>query len=375
MAAALQSRDRLSGLPNEIKLEIFLQLPDAASVYHFSMASKDFRSILDEYYATIVRTLVNHLVSPECAKLAVMANASRRVDTKDDSDIQHFFDCFMNRDDLDDDLLQLQTASEIPSLHHAIIALQNQGLHSWVFRPNPSGDTLIDPATDPMRLIQSYYILEVFSKLCLRVSGSDARAFHFSFGCFSFGQLASEEDSSFILPSGWPSKFWGHFSEEELDLVARLIDVMYYHQRQGKPSRTSPNNPLIFPYVDQPIHAVWKMMRDCETNPFPDDEYNDLTQMPEGTICPTCDIPGTEGKRLSITAGTCSFEAVYHLANFYGHHGKHGYHYEWSVIIYEWLYKLVWKYKRIIANLKSQGEPYVRPGISAASPFLAGLGR
>ncbi|KAK7932050.1 hypothetical protein PG985_002762 [Apiospora marii] len=232
MASALQPRHRLSSLPNEIKLEIFLQLPDAASVHNFSMISKDFRLILDQHHATIVRTLVNHLVSSECAKLAVMANESRWVDTTDDSDIQHFFDRFMNQDELGD--LDLETANDIPLLHHAIIALQNQSFHSWVFRPNQSGDTRVDPATDPTRLIQSYYILEIFCNLCLSVNGPSVDDRY-----FSFGLIASDEDSSVLISDGWPCKFWGHFSEDELDLVARLIDVMYYHQAQGTPPRTS----------------------------------------------------------------------------------------------------------------------------------------
>ncbi|KAK6854962.1 hypothetical protein PG995_008494 [Apiospora arundinis] len=160
MALSAQSRDRLSRLPTELKLEIFLNLSDAPSVFNLSLASKGFRNILEDFYPTIVRTLVSRLVPPECTKLAVMAIASQSVDPNDNDDLQNFFDEHMNHSELADDQLELKVANGIPSLHHTIVTLQSQGMHSTLFRL-----AHISPNVDPMRLIQFYYAIKIVSNL------------------------------------------------------------------------------------------------------------------------------------------------------------------------------------------------------------------
>lgn len=159
MAAAVQPRDHFSRLPTEMKLEIFHQIPDASSVHNLSLASKGFRGILKKHCSAIARTLINRLVPPECKKLVVMAIKSRSDDICEDSNMQDFFDQFMNRNELRDDQYDFEVANDIPSLHHAIVTLQNQGLNSERLNRHGHDDMKIDPAIDPMRLVQTYHIL------------------------------------------------------------------------------------------------------------------------------------------------------------------------------------------------------------------------
>ncbi|KAK8131336.1 hypothetical protein PG984_007774 [Apiospora sp. TS-2023a] len=329
MASAVQPQDHFSGLATELKLEIFCQLPDALSVRNLALASKAFHSILHTHYATIVRALVNHLVSPECAKLAVMAIESRSVDPLDDDSMQGFFDQFMNRDELRDDQYGLEVASKIPSLHHAIVALQNQ---------------------NPIRLIQTYYVVEIFSNLChgLTAPINDRRV------C-GFGMIVPDVDSSDIMPDSWATKFWGRFSEEEISLAASFGPVLYHHQEEVKNMLSK--------------FATYEDLQEEGIDPV--DPCVDVTTMPEGTSCTICDGPdGIRYERVFY-----SFEKLYHFSNFFTEpRGQNTLHFRLEADILPWVDDLAdWIYVQLM-DPNPRG-PVVRRGIFATSPFLSGLGK
>ncbi|KAK7943965.1 uncharacterized protein PG986_013078 [Apiospora aurea] len=206
MASTSMPRDHLSSRPPELKLEIFRHLPTASSVHNLSVASKVFRRFLDEHHDSIVRSLANKIVKPECVKLAVMAIESRAVNPDDGKSVQQFIDTYMNHDKLTKQQLCLRVVDRMPALHHAILSAIDLGF-----------PTAVDLSPRDQKLVlQSHYVLETFSNLYN-----------------SFKSLATTKEIGFRFvyhPNyPWPAQFWAHFSQSELEVVCKVGQLLYEH--------------------------------------------------------------------------------------------------------------------------------------------------
>ncbi|KAK8085869.1 hypothetical protein PG997_007140 [Apiospora hydei] len=221
-----QPRDHLSRLPPEIKLEIFACLP-AASAHNLSVTTKDFRAFLACHYAVITRSLIDQVIPPECVKLAFMVIKSRFVDPTDGESTKQFIASHMNQNALEEGQLSLRVVNDMMAVHRAIVSLKQDASGSMPRSP-------IGSPQDYMRVLQTYYVLEIFSNLYNLSKGSSA-AGEAGFGCFTPPPGGPTSVNLFA----WPCGFLGHFAHDELNMVLKVTHALSWHYSRGKLALTT----------------------------------------------------------------------------------------------------------------------------------------